>query len=88
MHCGTGCLGDLLVQLDVDKLALIVTVVHLVDVVSNGSGDDMMDALNTVLGTIQLGDVDQGGNGLLGGGWDADCMQSAVEETALDLHDL
>ena len=75
-HGGAGYLGDLLVQL-VDKQALIVTAVHLVDVASNGGGNDTRDALNAVLGTIQLGNVDQGGDGLLGGGWDANRMQSA-----------
>ena len=81
-------MGDLLVQLDADNQALIVTAVHLVDVASNGGGDDAMDAINAILGMIQLGDIDQSGDGRLGGGWDADRMQSAVEETALNLHDL
>ncbi len=89
-HGAAGHLGDLLVQLDINKQALIVTVVHLVDVLSDGGGDDARDALDAVLETIQLGNVDPGGNGLLGGGWGADCMcmQSAGEETALNLHDL
>jgi len=88
VHGSAGRLCDLLVQLNVDKLALIVTAVHLADVASNGGGNDTRDALDAIIGMIQLGDVDQGGDGLLGGGWDADRMQSTGEETALDLHDL
>mmetsp|Transcript_10524 Transcript_10524/g.29573 ORF Transcript_10524/g.29573 Transcript_10524/m.29573 type:complete len:518 (+) Transcript_10524:2164-3717(+) len=85
---GTGGIGDLGVELNILKDAVVVATVDVVDITADRGGNDAGQTLDLILGTVQLGNVDESGNGLLGGGGNTDGVKTAGEETALNLHDL
>mmetsp|Transcript_3233 Transcript_3233/g.10896 ORF Transcript_3233/g.10896 Transcript_3233/m.10896 type:complete len:237 (+) Transcript_3233:1615-2325(+) len=85
---GTDRLHNLLAEHAILEVARIRAAVDVLNVAANGLGDDAGQAHNLVLGAVDRGDVDQGGDGLLGGGWHADCVKAARQQARLDLHNL
>ena len=84
----TGGIGNLGVEVNILKDTVVVATVDVVDIAADRGGNDTGETLDLVLGTVELGNVDESGNGLLGGGGNTDGVKTAGEQTALDLHDL
>mmetsp|Transcript_6591 Transcript_6591/g.14018 ORF Transcript_6591/g.14018 Transcript_6591/m.14018 type:complete len:1056 (+) Transcript_6591:730-3897(+) len=84
----TGGFGDLSVELDILELSLVISTVDIVDVTADRGSNDTGKALDLVIGAIQLGNVDEGGNGFFGRRWDTNGVETARQQTGLDLHDL
>mmetsp|Transcript_24848 Transcript_24848/g.51326 ORF Transcript_24848/g.51326 Transcript_24848/m.51326 type:complete len:642 (-) Transcript_24848:1210-3135(-) len=72
---------------DVREDTVVVVAVDLVDVTVDRLGDKAREALESVLRAVELSDVDEGGDGLLGGRRHADGVEAAREQARLDLHE-
>mmetsp|Transcript_25720 Transcript_25720/g.64239 ORF Transcript_25720/g.64239 Transcript_25720/m.64239 type:complete len:1163 (-) Transcript_25720:603-4091(-) len=85
-----GSLCDLLEKIDVLEDTAVGTRVDVVDVAALGLGDDAGQRLEalTLLRTVERADVDEGGNGLDGGGGDSDGVEAARQEPGFDLDQL
>mmetsp|Transcript_52226 Transcript_52226/g.77994 ORF Transcript_52226/g.77994 Transcript_52226/m.77994 type:complete len:256 (-) Transcript_52226:2344-3111(-) len=79
---------NLAVQVHIFEHTLVVAAVHVVNVTSNRSCDNPRQGFDVVLGTVELGNVHQRGNCFFGGRRNSHSVQTARQETALDLHDL
>mmetsp|Transcript_25951 Transcript_25951/g.55790 ORF Transcript_25951/g.55790 Transcript_25951/m.55790 type:complete len:280 (-) Transcript_25951:2392-3231(-) len=84
----TGGHNNPLVHLDINKDTLVVSAVNLVDITANGCSNDTGNTLNLIIRTVELGNVDKGGNSLLSTRGNTNSVQSTGEETTFNLHNL
>mmetsp|Transcript_30830 Transcript_30830/g.60333 ORF Transcript_30830/g.60333 Transcript_30830/m.60333 type:complete len:829 (-) Transcript_30830:742-3228(-) len=85
---GAGGLHDLLAERHVLEHTVVRVAVDLLDVPADALGNQAREGLETVLGAVERGDVNQGGHGLLHGWGHADGVEPAWEQAGLDLHEL
>mmetsp|Transcript_18689 Transcript_18689/g.38883 ORF Transcript_18689/g.38883 Transcript_18689/m.38883 type:complete len:234 (+) Transcript_18689:1299-2000(+) len=79
--------GDLFVEFDVSENTVVSATVDVIDIASDGSSDNPIEGLYLILSPVQLGNVDEGRDGLLGGGGDSNGVEAAREEAGFNLHD-
>mmetsp|Transcript_25798 Transcript_25798/g.39635 ORF Transcript_25798/g.39635 Transcript_25798/m.39635 type:complete len:656 (+) Transcript_25798:83-2050(+) len=84
----TRSFNNLCVQFNILEDTHVVSTVNLVDFTANRGGNDTGQALNFVLGTVKLGNVDKSGNGFLCSRGDTNGVKTTWEETRFDLHNL